>query len=79
MIAPRAVASDASMVVAANNRGTCFVWRLDPANQFEPLHKVDAHNTYCLKALLSPDVKYGPSHLQAFPGSLFIFDLNLWI
>lgn len=46
------------MVVAANNRGTCFVWRLDPANQFEPLHKVDAHNTYCLKALLSPDVKY---------------------
>eukprot|EP00455_Lapot_gusevi_P036613 TRINITY_DN4077_c0_g1_i6.p1 TRINITY_DN4077_c0_g1~~TRINITY_DN4077_c0_g1_i6.p1 ORF type:complete len:304 (+),score=45.39 TRINITY_DN4077_c0_g1_i6:152-1063(+) len=52
------VASDASMVVAANNRGTCFVWRLDPSNQFEPLHKVDAHNTYCLKALISPDVKY---------------------
>ncbi len=53
------VASDGSMVVAANNRGTCFVWRLDAANQFEPLHKVDAHNnTYCLKALLSPDVKY---------------------
>lgn len=52
------VASDASMVVAANNRGTCFVWKLDAANVFEPLHKVEAHSTYCLKALLSPDVKY---------------------
>ncbi len=51
------VATDAAMVVAANNRGTCFVWRLDAANQFEPLHKVDAHTTYCIKAVLSPDSK----------------------
>lgn len=51
------VASDASSVVAANNRGTVFVWKLGKGN-LEPLHKVDAHNTYILKALFSPDVKY---------------------
>jgi len=51
------VASDASLVLAANNRGTCFVWKLSKGN-FEPLHKIDAHNTYCLKCLLSPDSKY---------------------
>jgi len=51
------VASDASLVLAANNRGTCFVWKLGKGN-FEALHKIDAHNTYCLKTLLSPDVKY---------------------
>lgn len=51
------VASDASMVLACTNRGTCFVWKLGKGN-FEALHKIDAHNTYCLKCLLSPDVKY---------------------
>jgi len=51
------VASDASLVLAANNRGTCFVWKLGRGN-FDPLHKIDAHSTYALKCLLSPDVKY---------------------
>ena len=51
-----AIASDASLVVAATNRGTVFVWKLQKGS-FEALHKIDAHNTYCLKALLSPDVK----------------------
>lgn len=51
------VAPDASLVVAANNRGTCFVWKAQKG-QLEAAHKVDAHSTYCLKALLSPDVKY---------------------
>lgn len=50
------VASDASLVLAANNRGTCFAWRLGKEN-FEPLHKIDAHNTYCLKCVLSPNSK----------------------
>jgi len=56
------VASDASLVVAANNHGTCYVWRLlresTMATHFEPLHKLNAHNGYILKCLLSPDVQY---------------------
>jgi len=52
-----AVASDASLVIAANNRGTCFAWKLGKGT-FEALQKIDAHSTYCLKCLLSPDVKY---------------------
>lgn len=54
------VASDASMILAANNRGTVFAWKLgkkDNTASFEPLQKIEAHNTYCLKAVLSPDVK----------------------
>lgn len=50
------VASDASLVLATNNRGTVFVWKLGDG-LFEPLKKIDAHNTYCLKIALSPDVK----------------------
>lgn len=69
------VASDASLVSAATNRGTVFLWRLarpgstagvgggggggiGGSSLFEPLQKIDAHSTYCLTALLSPDVKY---------------------
>eukprot|EP00898_Chlorokybus_atmophyticus_P001747 jgi/Chlat1/2573/Chrsp175S00149 len=56
------VASDGSMVVAANNNGTCYVWRLSQGNQttthFEPLHKLQAHNAYILKCLISPDCRY---------------------
>jgi len=51
------VASDASLVLAATNRGTCFAWKLGKSS-FEPHHKIEAHNTYALKCLLSPDVKY---------------------
>ncbi|KAF2940676.1 hypothetical protein DAI22_03g291600 [Oryza sativa Japonica Group] len=50
---------DGSMVVAANNRGTCYVWRLLKGTQtitcFEPLHKLQAHDGYILKCLLSPE------------------------
>ncbi|KAH9297732.1 hypothetical protein KI387_029414, partial [Taxus chinensis] len=50
---------DGSLVVAANNHGTCYVWRLLRGTQtmtnFEPLHKLQAHNTYILKCLLSPE------------------------
>ncbi|XP_042496968.1 target of rapamycin complex subunit LST8 isoform X2 [Telopea speciosissima] len=50
---------DGSLVVAANNHGTCYVWRLLRGNQtmtnFEPLHKLQAHNGYILKCLLSPE------------------------
>ncbi|GFP97247.1 protein lst8 homolog [Phtheirospermum japonicum] len=51
---------DGSLVVAANNRGTCYVWRLMRGTQtmtnFEPLHKLQAHDGYILKCLLSPEL-----------------------
>ncbi|KAI3914399.1 hypothetical protein MKW92_016061 [Papaver armeniacum] len=50
---------DGSLVVAANNNGTCYVWRLQRGTQtmtnFEPLHKLQAHDGYILKCLLSPE------------------------
>lgn len=102
-------ASDGSRVVAANNKGTCYVWRLSSApspmsnpsvsqqmqqqheaegageheaaraqnggqqqlqvdpietqeehttTMFEPLHKLQAHDGYILKCLISPDVSF---------------------
>jgi WD40 repeat protein len=44
------VAPDGSMMVAANNSGTCYVWRMlrgaaqSGATHFEPLHKLRAHH-----------------------------------
>jgi hypothetical protein len=41
------VALDGSMVVAANNAGTAYVWRMlrgaSLTTHFEPLHKLRAH------------------------------------
>ncbi len=51
-------ASDASLVMAATNRGTVFAWKLGKDSAFEALHKIDAHATFCLKSLLSPDCKF---------------------
>ncbi|WMV19221.1 hypothetical protein MTR67_012606 [Solanum verrucosum] len=51
---------DGSLIVAANNRGTCYVWRLlrgtETMTNFEPLHKLQAHDGYILKCLLSPEL-----------------------
>mmetsp|Transcript_67015 Transcript_67015/g.60130 ORF Transcript_67015/g.60130 Transcript_67015/m.60130 type:complete len:390 (-) Transcript_67015:17-1186(-) len=100
------VSSDASMVIAANNRGTCYVYkpttllnnnnnnnndeqkvsipssssknlingndnngmqqhlvtthnsRADKNGMYTLTHKISAHDTYCLKCLLSPDSRY---------------------
>lgn len=54
---------DGSLVVAANNHGTCYVWRLQRGREkltthFEPLHKLQAHDKYILKCLISPDMRY---------------------
>lgn len=55
------IAPDGSLVIAANNSGTCYVWKTlqggSMTTQFEPLHKLKAHGTYILKCLLSPDVR----------------------
>ncbi|KAK4338813.1 hypothetical protein RND71_040275 [Anisodus tanguticus] len=51
---------DGSLIVAANNCGTCYVWRLlrgtETMTNFEPLHKLQAHDGYILKCLLSPEL-----------------------
>eukprot|EP00842_Homolaphlyctis_polyrhiza_P000552 jgi/Hompol1/1498/HPOL_000619-RA len=52
------MASDGSMLVAANNKGNYYVWRTRngaDTTEFEALTKVSAHQTYITKCLLSPD------------------------
>ncbi|PNW70296.1 hypothetical protein CHLRE_17g713900v5 [Chlamydomonas reinhardtii] len=53
------VALDGTMIVAANNNGTCYVWRMmrgaSLTTHFEPLHKLKAHSNIILKCLISPD------------------------
>ncbi|ORX58938.1 WD40 repeat-like protein [Hesseltinella vesiculosa] len=55
------VASDGSMLVAANNKGMCFVWKMSSSSSelvnTEPAHKWQAHNEYILRCVLSPDTK----------------------
>lgn len=65
------IAVDASILIAANNAGQVYCFKLNNSttpshnttntNQSLPymelIHKFDAHSTYCLKALLSPDVR----------------------
>eukprot|EP01103_Thecamoeba_quadrilineata_P017580 TRINITY_DN6306_c0_g1_i1.p1 TRINITY_DN6306_c0_g1~~TRINITY_DN6306_c0_g1_i1.p1 ORF type:complete len:307 (+),score=45.61 TRINITY_DN6306_c0_g1_i1:26-946(+) len=55
------VASDGSGVVAANNRGNCFVWRPPSQNDlsnFTLQQNFEAHQAYVLRVLYSPDCKY---------------------
>ncbi|CAH8360673.1 unnamed protein product [Eruca vesicaria subsp. sativa] len=56
------VMGDGTMLVAANDRGTCFIWNILRGNQvmteFEPIHRLQAHNTHILKCVLSPGNKY---------------------
>lgn len=47
------VATDGSLVCAANDKGTCYVWRImrnaPPGANFDPLYKLRAHDcTLCL-------------------------------
>ncbi len=53
------VAPDGSQVVAANNKGNCYVWKLgaEDTSKFEPLTRLEAHKTYILKVLFSPDAR----------------------
>jgi len=53
------VAPDASQVVAVNNKGRCYVWKSGPddTSVFEGAHKFEAHKSYILKVLYSPDAK----------------------
>lgn len=52
-----------AQVVAANNAGVCYIWRMmrggiKASTHFEPLHRLVAHSgAYILKCLISPDVR----------------------
>ncbi|ODV91587.1 hypothetical protein CANCADRAFT_73104 [Tortispora caseinolytica NRRL Y-17796] len=55
------VAADGSMLVAGNNKGNCYIWRMvneNDATSLHPVTKLRAHNKYLTKALISPDVKH---------------------
>jgi len=56
------IASDGSCLVAGNNKGKCYVWKIneDTSEQprFQAITKFQAHNKYLTRCLLSPDVKY---------------------
>lgn len=55
------VAADGSLLVAANNKGNVYVWRMEngkDTQDLRPLTKIEAaHSTYILKCLISPDVR----------------------
>ncbi|EPZ35592.1 WD repeat-containing protein wat1 [Rozella allomycis CSF55] len=54
------VASDGSFLVAANNHGYCFVWKMSngqDSTDLQPITRIHAHDTYVTKCVLSPDVK----------------------
>jgi len=53
------VASDGSLAIAANNKGNCFIWKLgeEDTSIFEPLQRLEAHKSYILKCLFSPDTR----------------------
>ncbi|EPQ58379.1 WD40 repeat-like protein [Gloeophyllum trabeum ATCC 11539] len=56
------LASDGSCLVAGNNKGKCYVWRVNEESsqfpRFQPVTKFQAHNKYLTRCLLSPDTKY---------------------
>lgn len=55
------VASDGTMLVAGNNKGNCYVWRMTTSRDVTALHPVTkfrSHGKYITKVLLSPDVKH---------------------
>lgn len=55
------VASDGSMLVAGNNTGNVYVWKMVNTKDVTSLHpttKFRAHSKYITKVLLSPDVKH---------------------
>jgi G protein beta subunit-like protein len=52
-----AVSADGTLTVAANNRGTVFVWN-SGATQWSPLMRLDAHPSYCLRTVFSHDMKF---------------------
>lgn len=61
------IASDGSCLVAANNKGRVYVWKMHSGvaddeqlehTELEPVTKFQAHDTYITRCALSPDARY---------------------
>jgi len=56
------LAADGSCLVAGNNKGKCYVWKINEEGlglpRFQAVTKFQAHSKYLTRCLLSPDVKY---------------------
>ncbi|KAF9532315.1 WD40 repeat-like protein [Crepidotus variabilis] len=56
------LASDGSCLVAGNNKGQCYVWKVNDEStslpRFQAVTRFLAHNKYLTRCLLSPDAKY---------------------
>ncbi|EKM82800.1 hypothetical protein AGABI1DRAFT_53282 [Agaricus bisporus var. burnettii JB137-S8] len=56
------LASDGSCLVAGNNNGRCYVWRINDEHtglpRFQAVTRFQAHNKYLTRCLLSPDARY---------------------
>jgi len=56
------IASDGSCLVAGNNKGQCYVWRINDESsglpRFQAVTRFLAHNKYLTRCLLSPDVRF---------------------
>ena len=50
------ISLNASHVVAADSAGICHVYKLKNCEELEYMQKLEAHNDYILKCLISPDV-----------------------
>ncbi|CAG8576690.1 18018_t:CDS:10, partial [Acaulospora morrowiae] len=54
------IAFDGSMLVAANNKGNCYVWKMSNTRDYtdpQTITKFSAHDRYITRCLLSPDAK----------------------
>lgn len=55
------VASDGSMLVAGNNKGNCYVWKMNTQREstsLQPVTKFRSHSKYITRVLISSDVKH---------------------
>ncbi|KAF8969925.1 WD40-repeat-containing domain protein [Flammula alnicola] len=56
------LASDGSCLVAGNNKGQCYVWKVNEEStglpRFQAVTRFTAHNKYLTRCLLSPDARY---------------------
>jgi G protein beta subunit-like protein len=52
------IAADASVFVASNYNGACYVWRPQSSEEFVPLRRIQAHKAYITSCKLSSDVRY---------------------
>jgi len=54
-----AISKDAKRLVAGTSNGTCFIWRSENGEDYEPMQELIAHeNNYVLKCQFSLDSKF---------------------